>query len=194
MRSHAHENHSWPCWPFFSALPSALGSRLRIETAPWNPDVERTEATAAPRPPARRTGAQGRRRPKQLRFRHARHGVRGSHEFVFTNAGKAPLKLAAGETSCRCTMSKLAQRGDSAGRLDQGHDHLEAQGSARPLRADGQDTDQRSGAAAGHADRRGAGHRGDANASPARVGVQPAVGRRKLRPARRSCCCYLSGR
>jgi hypothetical protein len=32
----------------------------------------------------------------------------GSHDFVFTNKGDAPLSLTAGGTSCRCTMSKLA--------------------------------------------------------------------------------------
>jgi hypothetical protein len=34
----------------------------------------------------------------------------GSHEFVFSNAGKAPLKLAAGQTSCRCTMSSIEEK------------------------------------------------------------------------------------
>ena len=34
----------------------------------------------------------------------------GSHEFVFSNAGKGPLKLAAGQTSCRCTMSSIEQK------------------------------------------------------------------------------------
>ena len=33
----------------------------------------------------------------------------GSHDFVFTNKGDAPLSLSSGGTSCRCAMSKLGQ-------------------------------------------------------------------------------------
>ncbi len=31
----------------------------------------------------------------------------GRHDFIFTNAGDAPLRLTTGDTSCRCTLSKL---------------------------------------------------------------------------------------
>ena len=39
----------------------------------------------------------------------------GSHDFVFTNKGDAPLSLSEGGTSCRCTMSKLGQEKISPG-------------------------------------------------------------------------------
>ncbi len=32
-----------------------------------------------------------------------------THEFVFTNEGDAPLKLVAGDTTCKCTLSELAE-------------------------------------------------------------------------------------
>ena len=95
-------------------LGIALGigvAKLRIRAAPWKPDVERTEA--GPAAPILRPDG---RTPKVVVDQsHYAFGTldiasQGSHEFVFTNAGKAPLKLAAGETSCRCTMSKLAQQ------------------------------------------------------------------------------------
>ena len=35
--------------------------------------------------------------------------AKGSHDFLFRNAGDAPLKLVSGGTSCRCTLSKLGQ-------------------------------------------------------------------------------------
>ncbi len=36
-------------------------------------------------------------------------GTKKTHEFVFTNEGDAPLKLVAGDTTCKCTLSKLAE-------------------------------------------------------------------------------------
>ncbi len=35
--------------------------------------------------------------------------AKGSHDFLFRNEGDAPLKLASGGTSCRCTMSELGK-------------------------------------------------------------------------------------
>ena len=35
--------------------------------------------------------------------------VKGTHDFLFTNTGDGTLDLTVGDTSCRCTMSKLAQ-------------------------------------------------------------------------------------
>src|SRR3990172_6707366 len=34
-------------------------------------------------------------------------GATGSHEFVFTNEGRAALKLTSGESTCGCTLTKL---------------------------------------------------------------------------------------
>ncbi len=35
--------------------------------------------------------------------------AKGHHTFVFTNKGQYPLKLAQGDTTCKCTLSKLAE-------------------------------------------------------------------------------------
>ena len=94
-------------------LGIALGigiARLRIRAAPWNPEIDLTRVGAAP---LRRPDAP---LPKVV-VDHAKFDFgtldmasEGSHEFVFTNAGKGRLRLAPGETSCRCTMSKLAEQ------------------------------------------------------------------------------------
>src|SRR5262245_43679246 len=35
--------------------------------------------------------------------------AKGRHSFTFTNKGQYPLKLALGDTTCKCTLSKLAE-------------------------------------------------------------------------------------
>ncbi|MBI2827386.1 MAG: DUF1573 domain-containing protein [Planctomycetia bacterium] len=43
-------------------------------------------------------------------FGRMEYGATGKHTFLFTNTGEGPLRLAKGETSCKCTLSKLAQK------------------------------------------------------------------------------------
>lgn len=43
-------------------------------------------------------------------FGRMEQGAKGTHTFLFTNTGEGPLRLAKGETSCKCTLSELAQK------------------------------------------------------------------------------------
>ncbi len=178
-------------------LGIALGigvALLRIRAAPWKPDVDRTAAGAAA--PIRRPDEPA---PKvvvdQSRYDFGTLDMasQGSHEFVFTNAGKAPLKLAAGETSCRCTMSELAQKEippggstkvtitwkpkDQPGPYEQTAKILtnDPQRPEVTLTVSGRD------------------HGGGPNA-PRRAGVQPSVDHAKPRPLRRGCWITWKGR
>ncbi|MEN6450290.1 MAG: DUF1573 domain-containing protein, partial [Thermoguttaceae bacterium] len=45
---------------------------------------------------------------KEYHFGTLDIAAKGSHDFVFRNAGDAPLKLASAGTSCRCTVSELS--------------------------------------------------------------------------------------
>jgi hypothetical protein len=95
-------------------LGVALGAgtaTLRIKTAPWNPKLDEgaKKTEPVPLPPVGPT-------PK-LSVDKAEHDFGtvdieasgGSHDFVLTNKGEAPLELREGGTSCRCAMSKLNQ-------------------------------------------------------------------------------------
>jgi hypothetical protein len=94
-------------------LGIALGvgvALLRIKRAPWTPDVDRGGSASAPaavRPddPAPKVMVE----KSRYDFGTLDIAAKGSHDFVFTNAGKAPLKLSLGATSCRCAVGKLAQ-------------------------------------------------------------------------------------
>ena len=80
---------------------------LRIEKSWWSPDInvggEDTIATDRPGEP----------KPKlvidKTEYNFGRLDMKssGKHDFVFTNAGEAPLKLVSGGTSCRCTTSDV---------------------------------------------------------------------------------------
>ena len=93
-------------------LGIALGvglSVLRIGTAPWHPDLGQGQRPAGcDRRPAGRL-------PKVVvdqtvyDFGTLDMAAKGSHDFLFRNAGDAPLKLVSGGTSCRCTLSELGQ-------------------------------------------------------------------------------------
>jgi hypothetical protein len=93
-------------------LGIALGigvALLRIKAAPWTPDLDRDHGEAAP------VGQPAEPAPKVVidkisyDFGTLDIASTGSHDFVFSNSGKAPLKLSSGGTSCRCTLSELAQ-------------------------------------------------------------------------------------
>ena len=95
-------------------LGIALGigvARLRIRAAPWEPDVDRSsEGTAAPMRQPDAPAPKVVVNQSRYDFNTLDLASAGSHEFVFSNAGKAPLKLAAGQTSCRCTMSSIEEK------------------------------------------------------------------------------------
>jgi hypothetical protein len=81
---------------------------LRIKHTPWHP--ERDESVAVNRvdtPPPGEPKAKVSVDQIEFNFGTLDMESSGSHDFVFTNAGNAPLKLTAGKTSCRCTTSKL---------------------------------------------------------------------------------------
>lgn len=93
------------------ALGVALGigtAVLRVKTTAWNPEADESPKTApaAESPPSGPT-------PKVVvdKSEHDFGALdiqgNGSHDFVLTNVGDAPLTLTAGGTSCRCTMSSL---------------------------------------------------------------------------------------
>ncbi len=93
-------------------LGIALGigvARLRTELAPWNPELDKSSET--PTPALQPSGPTPKVVVKQTDYEFGAIDITasGSHEFVFANAGDAPLALTSGGTSCRCTMSKLDQ-------------------------------------------------------------------------------------
>jgi hypothetical protein len=94
-------------------LGIALGvviALLRIKTAPWTPEVNRGRSESAaptvrPDEPAPKAVVD----KDRYDFGTLDIASKGTHDFAFTNAGKAPLKLALGATSCRCAVGELAQ-------------------------------------------------------------------------------------
>jgi hypothetical protein len=83
---------------------------LRIKSAPWNPALDQRMESAAT------VGAKSNEpHPKaevdQTEFNFGTLDInsKGAHDFTFRNAGRAPLILSEGGTSCRCTMSKLSK-------------------------------------------------------------------------------------
>ena len=92
-------------------LGVALGigaAGLRIRAATWNPKLDESVETAAA-PLSRPIGPAPKAVVDQTEYKFGTLDMSdsGSHDFVFTNAGDAPLTLASGGTSCRCAMSKL---------------------------------------------------------------------------------------
>jgi hypothetical protein len=90
-------------------LGIALGigaATLRIELAPWDPRGDKGALSTAGPPPSGPA-------PKvvvdrtEYNFGTVDMDSSGSHDFLFHNAGNAPLVLSEGETSCRCVVSKI---------------------------------------------------------------------------------------
>ncbi len=100
-------------------LGIALGvglSAVRIDTAPWRPDLGQGSVGQVDNLPGQignlpHSGPA----PKVVvdqtdyDFGALDMAAKGSHDFLFRNAGDAPLKLVSGGTSCRCTLSELGQ-------------------------------------------------------------------------------------
>lgn len=95
-------------------LGVALGvgmALLRIGAAPWDSQLDEGAAktAAAAVPPG---GPTPRAVVDKAEYDFGARDMEassGSHDFVFTNRGSAPLELREGGTSCRCAMSKLGQ-------------------------------------------------------------------------------------
>jgi hypothetical protein len=97
-------------------LGIALGvglSVLRIGTASWRPDLDQGsgQQAAPPSGPAPKVVVD----QTDYDFGALDMAAKGSHDFLFRNAGDAPLKLVSGGTSCRCTVSELGQEEVSPG-------------------------------------------------------------------------------
>ena len=92
-------------------LGVALGvgtASLRIGSAPWDVKLhEDVKTVSGAAPHAHGPVAKVRVRTTEYDFGVLDMRGGSSHDFVFTNVGDAPLKLASGATSCRCTVSKL---------------------------------------------------------------------------------------
>ena len=111
----------------FVALTIVLGvalgigtAVLRIRTTPWNPNSnESVKTTTAAEPRSR--GPMPKVAVDRVEYNFGALDMQGSgsHDFILTNVGDAPLTLAAGGTSCRCTMSSLE------------HDSIQPGGSAK---------------------------------------------------------------
>jgi hypothetical protein len=85
---------------------------LRIKHSPWNPN--RAEIAETKKGPTKSEPGKG-PAPKvvvdQLEYSFGTVDIAasgGSHDFTISNKGEAPLILSEGGTSCRCTVSKLA--------------------------------------------------------------------------------------
>jgi len=80
--------------------------RLRIAT--WDSGADQSEPTAAT-VESKSPGAAPKAVVDQTDFDFGTLDLSGSgsHDFVLSNAGDAPLKIEKGETSCRCTMSEI---------------------------------------------------------------------------------------
>lgn len=93
---------------------------LRIRMTPWNPASDESVKTVTvvespPSGPAPKVVVD----KAEYDFGALDIQGNGSHDFVLTNTGDAPLTLTAGGTSCRCTMSSLE------------HESIEPGGSAK---------------------------------------------------------------
>lgn len=92
-------------------LGAAIGAgiaALGIALAPWDGDPGGVR-------PGRQSGARpGRAMPKvavdreEFQFGTMDVDAEGSHDFIFSNAGEGTLVVTAGETSCGCTVSEIA--------------------------------------------------------------------------------------
>ena len=96
----------------FGNGPGLASAVLRIRTRPWNPKLDEgvEKATAASQSPP--SGPAPKVVVDKAEYDFGTLDIEassGSHDFVFTNKGDAPLSLSEGGTSCRCTMSKLGQ-------------------------------------------------------------------------------------
>ena len=125
------------------------GAAWRIKKAAWNPtfDESNENAAVAPVAPADRPLPKVRVAETEYNFGTLDISSTGSHDFIFTNDGRAPLRLTVGSTSCRCAVGKLERSLVGPGEFDQGQRHLEAEREHRAVQADGPDCDQRSGSA-----------------------------------------------
>ena len=90
----------------------ALGAgvaALRIKMTPWDPKPDEGVGTSAAM--ARPPGPSPKVVVKEAKYDFGTLDMEdsGSHDFVFTNEGDAPLTLVSGETSCRCATSKISQ-------------------------------------------------------------------------------------
>jgi hypothetical protein len=96
-------------------LAAALGiltgvgtSLLRIHLVPWNPqDIHWTAPQRAASLPVRPKVVVDR---ADYDFQTMDMGIDGTHDFLLTNVGNAPLELSEGGTSCSCALSELHQR------------------------------------------------------------------------------------
>ncbi len=94
-------------------LGIALGvgvAALRIKMRPWNPSGEEGAAPATSAAPAS-NGPTPKVNVGQTEYKFGTLDMHatGTHDFVFSNTGKAPLVLRAGVSSCRCAWSKIEQ-------------------------------------------------------------------------------------
>jgi hypothetical protein len=101
-------------------LGVALGvgtAELRIRLAPWDRKLDESVEKTPPAPSRSRELT-----PKVVvdqpdyDFGTLDIAVGGSHEFTLSNVGRGPLKLSAGESSCRCTTSELSRESIPPGR------------------------------------------------------------------------------
>ncbi len=85
------------------------GAAWRIKKAAWNPtfDESNENAAVAPVAPADRPLPKVRVAETEYNFGTLDISSTGSHDFIFTNDGRAPLRLTVGSTSCRCAVGKL---------------------------------------------------------------------------------------
>ena len=76
-------------------------------------------------------------------FGTMQRGTSKSHEFVIRNVGNAPLKIRNGGTTCKCTLSKVADESIRTGRIDQGEARMVGEVRQRAFPPDGHDSYQR---------------------------------------------------
>jgi hypothetical protein len=100
----------------FAAIGVAVGLSVtawRFQRAAWDPKSYTTVSSSPEEKPAVKPNQPNQPSPKAFIDKtEYEFGVlditgEGTHDFTIENRGAAPLKLAAGETSCRCTVSKL---------------------------------------------------------------------------------------
>ena len=82
----------------------------RVWQAPWNGYPEEpSPSPLTPKPPAAgEPAAKVAVDQEEYDFGKMAFGSEMSHDFKFTNAGRAPLVLTAGPTTCRCTVSEVS--------------------------------------------------------------------------------------
>jgi hypothetical protein len=96
-------------------LGVALGvgtATLRIRSAPWSMKIDEGVKKAPAVTAAPPSGPTAKAVVDKADYDFGSRDIEtssGSHEFVFANKGDGPLELKNGGTSCRCTMSELAE-------------------------------------------------------------------------------------